>query len=73
MPGGQKFIAASGAEMLDTLTKVHDDIEAVKTKLESGEADQHQAVARALQGLQGLQELVGVIQPLAKAYKKVHG
>lgn len=70
MPGGQKFIAASGAEMLDTLTKVHDDIEAMKTKLESGEADQDQAVAGALQGLQ---DLVGVIQPLARAYKRVHG
>lgn len=70
MPGGQKFIAASGAEMLDTLTRVHDDIEAIQMDLESGEVDQDQAVARALQALQ---DLVGVIQPLAKAYKRVHG
>lgn len=69
MPGGQKFIAASGSEMLATLKVVNDDIEAMKTKLASGATDQHEVLARALEGLQ---ELVGVIEPLAKAYKKVH-
>lgn len=70
MPGSQKFIAASGSEMLATLQTVHDDIEATKSKLKSGETDQHEALARALEGLQ---ELAGVIEPLAKAYKRVHG
>jgi 16S rRNA G527 N7-methylase RsmG len=49
---------------------VHEDIEAIQLDLKSGDADQDQAVARALQVLQ---DLVGVIQPLAKAYKRVHG
>ncbi|KQY63506.1 hypothetical protein [Nocardioides sp. Root140] len=70
MPGGQKYIAASGTEMLNTLEKLHNDIEDLKANLESGEADPKAAAKRALQGLQ---ELISVIDPLAKAYKKVHG
>lgn len=70
MPGSQKFIAASGAEMLETLKGVYDDIEDMKLKLKSGAADERAVLDRALQGLQ---ELVGVIDPLAQAYKRVHG
>ena len=70
MPGAQKFIAASGSEMLATLQTVHDDIESAKSKLASGEIDRDAALAQALEGLQ---KLGGVIEPLAKAYKRVNG
>jgi hypothetical protein len=65
-----KFIAASGSEMLNSLEKLHNEIEDLRTNLESGEADPKDAADRALRGLQ---ELISVIQPLARAHKKVHG
>lgn len=56
--------------MLDVLENVHNDLDKVRAELTTGETDQASALDRALVGLQ---ELVGVIEPLARAYRRVHG
>ncbi|MFL6108100.1 MAG: hypothetical protein ACJ72L_14150 [Marmoricola sp.] len=70
MPGREKFIPDSGQRMLDVLENVHNDLDKVRAELTTGETDQASALDRALVGLQ---ELVGVIEPLARAYRRVHG
>ena len=69
MPGRGRFIPADTTEMLETLATLNTELEALRTKVAAGEADQAIALERALQGLQ---ELASVIEPLVKDYRIRH-
>lgn len=69
MPGRGRFHPADPTEMLETLATLNTELEGLRTKVAAGEADQVTALDRALQGLL---ELVSVIEPLVQDYRVRH-
>lgn len=69
MPGRQPFRPADTTEMLETLATLRTDLEGLRTKVADDEGDQPVALDRAMQGLL---ELVSVIEPLVQDYQIRH-